>query len=60
MTTLSTIFGFFPLALAVGKGAEMLQPLAISMIGGMGVSMFLSLLIIPGLYWVVHNKDNQN
>ena len=56
MTTLATTFGFLPLALAFGEGAEMLQPLAISMIGGMGVSMFLSLLIIPGLYWVV-NKN---
>ncbi|NOX66593.1 MAG: efflux RND transporter permease subunit [Chlorobi bacterium] len=56
MTTLATIFGFLPLALAYGEGAEMLQPLAISMIGGMGVSMFLSLLIIPGLYWVVNKK----
>ncbi len=56
MTTLSTIFGFLPLALAYGEGSEMLQPLAISMIGGMGVSMFLSLLIIPGLYWVLNSK----
>jgi len=56
MTTLATIFGFLPLALAIGEGAEMLQPLAISMIGGMSVSMFLSLLIIPGLYWVVNKK----
>ncbi|VAX27909.1 Cobalt-zinc-cadmium resistance protein CzcA; Cation efflux system protein CusA [hydrothermal vent metagenome] len=56
MTTLATIFGFLPLALAYGEGAEMLQPLAISMIGGMSVSMFLSLLIIPGLYWVVNKK----
>jgi multidrug efflux pump subunit AcrB len=56
MTTLATIFGFLPLALAMGEGSEMLQPLAISMIGGMGVSMFLSLLVIPALYWVVNPK----
>lgn len=54
MTTLATIFGFLPLALAMGEGSEMLQPLAISMIGGMTVSMFLSLLLIPGLYWLVN------
>jgi len=58
MTTLATIFGFLPLALALGEGSEMLQPLAISMIGGMGISMFLSLLIIPGLYWVVNHKKS--
>ncbi|MCD6564417.1 MAG: efflux RND transporter permease subunit [Bacteroidales bacterium] len=56
MTTLATIFGFLPLALATGEGSEMLQPLAISMIGGMSISMFLSLLVIPGLYWVVNRN----
>jgi CzcA family heavy metal efflux pump len=54
MTTLATIFGFLPLALAFGEGAEMLQPLAVSMIGGMSLSMLLSLLVIPGLYWMVN------
>ena len=57
MTTLSTIFGFLPLAFALGQGAEMLQPLAIAMIGGMSVSMLISLLVIPTLYlWVWPNK----
>jgi CzcA family heavy metal efflux pump len=56
MTTLATIFGFLPLAIALGEGSEMLQPLAISMIGGMSLSMLLSLLVIPGLYWVVNGK----
>jgi len=58
MTTLATIFGFLPLALSLGEGSEMLQPLAVSMIGGISISMFLSLLVIPGLYWVVtRNKS---
>ena len=56
MTTLATIFGFLPLALSIGEGSEMLQPLAISMIGGMSISMFLSLLVIPGLYLVVNRN----
>ena len=56
MTTLATIFGFLPLALSLGEGAEMLQPLAISMIGGISISIFLSLLVIPGLYWVVNRR----
>ena len=51
MTTLSTIFGFLPLSLALGAGAEILQPLAVSMIGGMCLSMLLSLLVIPTLYY---------
>jgi multidrug efflux pump subunit AcrB len=57
MTTLATIFGFLPLAMALGEGSEMLQPLAISMIGGMSLSMLLSLLVIPGLYWIVNGKQ---
>jgi CzcA family heavy metal efflux pump len=56
MTMLSTIFGFLPLAFAIGEGSEMLQPLAVAMIGGMSLSMFLSLLLIPGMYWIV-NKN---
>ncbi|MCD6202143.1 MAG: efflux RND transporter permease subunit [Bacteroidales bacterium] len=56
MTMLATIFGFLPLALAMGEGSEMLQPLAVSMIGGMSLAMFLSLLVIPGLYWIVNKK----
>ncbi len=58
MTMLATIFGFLPLAFAMGEGSEMLQPLAISMIGGMMLSMFLSLLVIPGLYYLV-NKEKK-
>ena len=56
MTMFSTIFGFLPLALAMGEGSEMLQPLAVSMIGGMSLSIFLSLLVIPGLYRIVNGK----
>jgi len=59
MTTLATIFGFLPLALSLGEGSEMLQPLAISMIGGISISIFLSLLVIPGLYWVVNRRRTQ-
>ncbi len=59
MTTLSNIFGFLPLALAIGEGAKMLQPLAVAMIGGMSLSMLLSLLVIPTLYyWVNRGRKN--
>ncbi len=43
-------------ALAIGEGSEMLQPLAISTIGGMSLSMLISLLVIPALYLVVNRK----
>jgi CzcA family heavy metal efflux pump len=51
MTALATIFGMAPLALGVGSGAQLLQPLAIAVIGGVTVSMVLSLLITPVLYY---------
>jgi len=57
MTTLSTIFGFLPLALVLGQGAKMLQPRAVAMIGGMSVSMLISLLAVPTMYaWVSRRK----
>jgi multidrug efflux pump subunit AcrB len=50
MTALATICGMLPLALGVGSGAQLLQPLAIAVIGGVAVSMLLSLLITPVLF----------
>ncbi len=50
MTTLTAMLGLFPLALGLGAGAEMQQPLAISVIGGLGFSTVLTLLIGPILY----------
>ncbi len=53
MTALATVFGMLPLALGVGSGAQMLQPLAIAVIGGVAVSMILSLLITPVVFSMV-------
>src|SRR5262249_48100324 len=47
MTALATVAGMFPLALALGAGSEMLQPLAIAVIGGVLISMVLSLIVTP-------------
>ena len=52
MTALTTILGLVPMALAIGEGAELRSPLAISVIGGLFVSTFLTLLVIPALYLV--------
>jgi multidrug efflux pump subunit AcrB len=56
MTALATIFGMLPLALGVGSGAQLLQPLAIAVIGGVAVSMLLSLLVTPVLYYKLKEK----
>lgn len=50
MTTLAALAGLAPLALGIGAGAQMQQPLAIAILGGITVSMFCSLLGIPLLY----------
>ena len=56
MTALATIFGMLPLALGVGTGAEILRPLAIAVIGGVTVSIFLSLLITPALFFLLRKR----
>jgi multidrug efflux pump subunit AcrB len=50
MTALATVAGMLPLALAWGAGSQMLQPLAIAVIGGVLVSMALSLIITPAVH----------
>jgi CzcA family heavy metal efflux pump len=51
MTALATISGMLPLALGLGSGAQLLQPLAIAVIGGVTVSMILSLLVTPVVFF---------
>jgi multidrug efflux pump subunit AcrB len=50
MTALATVAGMFPLALAIGSGSQMLQPLAIAVIGGLLSSMVLSLIFTPAIH----------
>jgi CzcA family heavy metal efflux pump len=51
MTALATVAGMIPLALAWGAGSQMLQPLAIAVIGGIAASMVLSLVITPAVHY---------
>ncbi len=50
MTAVAAIFGMLPLAFAFGAGSQMLQPLAIAVIGGLMLSMVLSLVVTPIVY----------
>lgn len=52
MTTLATLFGLLPLALGLGSGAELQKPLALAVIGGLLLSTFITLLVMPVLYSV--------
>jgi len=51
MTALATVAGMIPLSLAIGAGSQMLQPLAIAVIGGIMASMVLSLLVTPAVHY---------
>lgn len=51
MTAIATVCGMFPLALALGAGSQMLQPLAIAVIGGLTLSIVLSLVVTPVVYY---------
>jgi multidrug efflux pump subunit AcrB len=53
MTALAAICGMLPLAFALGAGSQMLQPLAIAVIGGLTVSMVLSLVVTPLVYFLL-------
>jgi len=57
MTALATIAGMLPLAFALGAGSQMLQPLAIAVIGGILISMVLSLVITPAVYFRLQRSD---
>ena len=50
MTTLCTLFGLLPLALGLGAGAELQRPLALAVIGGLALSTFVTLYLVPVAY----------
>jgi multidrug efflux pump subunit AcrB len=53
MTATAAICGMLPLAFAIGAGSQMLQPLAIAVIGGLTISMALSLIVTPVVYYLL-------
>jgi multidrug efflux pump subunit AcrB len=59
MTALATLAGMLPLAFAIGAGSQMLQPLAIAVIGGVVISMVLSLIITPAVHFFVTGGFSQ-
>ena len=59
ITKLTTILGLLPMALGLGEGAEVRAPMAISVIGGVLLTTFLTLLVIPVVYAVLDRKTYQ-
>jgi HAE1 family hydrophobic/amphiphilic exporter-1 len=58
MTTLTTLFGFAPLAFFGGEGAEVKAPMAITVIGGLAVSTLLTLVVIPVMYRLLDRQPD--
>jgi len=56
MTSLAAILGMLPLALALGTGAELLQPLAVAVIGGLAVALLLSLVLTPTIFALLRER----
>ncbi len=59
MTSLAAMLGMLPLALAIGSGSELLQPLAIAVIGGLTMALALSLIVTPTVYAMLHKESSQ-
>ena len=60
MTTLTTLFGFAPLAFFGGDGAEVKAPMAITVIGGLTVSTLLTLVVIPVMYKLLDRSSDES
>ncbi|MBR1929218.1 MAG: efflux RND transporter permease subunit [Paludibacteraceae bacterium] len=60
MTAFTTILGMIPMAVSSGEGAEMWQPLGIVVIGGLTVSTFLTLYVVPVLYGLFSKHGERN
>jgi len=59
MTSLATIIGMIPMALKLGTGSEQYAPLARAIIGGLTVSVVLTVFIVPAAYLLVYGGKNQ-
>ena len=54
MTSATTMLGLLPLALGIGEGADAQAPLARAVIGGLLVSMLITLVLVPVAYTLIH------
>jgi HAE1 family hydrophobic/amphiphilic exporter-1 len=59
ITKLTTILGLLPMAIGIGEGAEIRKPMAITVIGGVAIASFFTLLVIPVVYSLLDRKRFQ-
>jgi multidrug efflux pump subunit AcrB len=60
MTSLATILGLVPMALALEEGSELYAPLARAVIGGLSVSVVLTVFVVPAAYLIIHGRREKN
>jgi multidrug efflux pump subunit AcrB len=60
MTALGAIIALLPLAIGIGTGAQMHQPLAISVIGGFIIALPLLLIIFPTVLHIIYRREERN
>ncbi len=60
MTAMTTVLGMLPMALSRGEGSEMWHPLGIVVIGGLLVSTFVTLIVVPVFYAVLSKNSDRN
>ena len=58
MTTFTSLVGSLPLAIGLGEGGELMRPLAIAVVGGLMVSSFLTLFVVPSMYVILHRAGD--
>jgi HAE1 family hydrophobic/amphiphilic exporter-1 len=56
MTTMTTFFGLFPMAVSERVGAEAWNPLGITMLGGLSVSTLVTLVLVPTIYYMLERR----
>ncbi len=59
MTSFATIIGLLPMALKLGEGSEAYAPLARAVLGGMSVSLMMTVIMVPAAYYIAYRKDDR-
>jgi multidrug efflux pump subunit AcrB len=59
MTSLATLLGMIPMALGFEAGSEQYAPLARAVIGGLGISVAVTVFLVPAVYLLIHGRREQ-
>jgi multidrug efflux pump subunit AcrB len=59
MTSLATLLGMIPMALGMEAGSEQYAPLARAIIGGLGVSVVVTVFLVPAVYLIIHGREQK-